>query len=166
MPISDAPSEVGVISGIVRRRCFTAEQKLAIVVGSMQHGISISYVVRQPVSSADMVRGIGHRTMVSPPRRVFRWGRLKSEGDREAVRVDDEAVPAAEARRLEERVRDPGPSFGKKTIAHQQMPDPVCVAGAARRPRRARRDPPGAAYCGAVKMPTWRSGSASKDGFR
>jgi transposase len=42
-----------------------------------------------------------------------------SEGGREAVRADDEVVSAAEARRLEERVRDLERLLGKKTIEHQ-----------------------------------------------
>ncbi len=40
------------------------------------------------------------------PSLVFRWRRLMSEGGHEAVRADDAVVPAAELRRLEERVRD------------------------------------------------------------
>ena len=39
-----------------------------------------------------------------------------SESGREAVRADDEVVPAVEARRLEERVRDLERLLGKKTM--------------------------------------------------
>ncbi len=39
-----------------------------------------------------------------------------SEGGRKAVRADDEVVPAAEARRLEERVRDLERLLGRKTM--------------------------------------------------
>jgi hypothetical protein len=52
VPMSDMFSKVEVISGIVRRRRFTTGQKLAIVAGSMQPGLSMSYVARQPVSFA------------------------------------------------------------------------------------------------------------------
>jgi transposase len=99
--MSDTFSKVEVISGIARRRRFTTEQKLAIVAESMQPGMSMSYVARQ--------HGLS-------PSLVFRWRRLMSEGGREAVRADDDVVPAAEARRLEERVRDLERLLGKKTL--------------------------------------------------
>src|SRR5438067_13579112 len=50
------------------------------------------------------------------PSLVFRWRRLMSEGGREAVRADDEVVPVAELRRLEERVRDLERLLGRKTM--------------------------------------------------
>jgi transposase len=99
--MSDTFSKVELISGVSRRRRFTTEQKLAIVAGSMQPGMSISHVARQHGFSPSM---------------VFRWRRLMSEGGREAVRADDEVVPAAEARRLEERVRDLERLLGRKTM--------------------------------------------------
>ena len=52
--MSDTFSKIEVISGIARRRRFTTEQKLAIVAESMQPGMSMSYVARQPVSVADI----------------------------------------------------------------------------------------------------------------
>jgi transposase len=42
-----------------------------------------------------------------------------SEGGREAVRADDEVVPAAELRRLEERVRDLERLLGRKTMENE-----------------------------------------------
>jgi len=39
-----------------------------------------------------------------------------SEGGREAIRANDEVVPAAELRRLEERVRDLERLLGRKTM--------------------------------------------------
>lgn len=52
--MSETFSPVEVISGVARRRRFTSEQKPAIVAESMQPGMSVSYVVRQPVSFADI----------------------------------------------------------------------------------------------------------------
>ncbi|WP_414653372.1 transposase, partial [Geminicoccus sp.] len=59
--MSDTFSKIEVISRIARRRRFTTEQKLALVAESMQPGMSISYVARQPGLSPSM---------------VFRWRRL------------------------------------------------------------------------------------------
>lgn len=99
--MSDTFSKVEVITGIARRRRFTTEQKLAVVAETMQPGMSLSYVARR--------HGLS-------PSLVFRWRRLTSDGGREAVRADDEVVPAAEVRRLEERVRELERMLGRKTL--------------------------------------------------
>src|SRR5437763_237346 len=80
-PMSDTFSKVEVITGVARRRRFSTDLKLAVIAETMQPGMSISYVARR--------HGLS-------PSLVFRWRRLMSEGGREAVRADDEVVPAAE----------------------------------------------------------------------
>src|SRR5205807_1169740 len=80
--MSDTFSKVEVITGIARRRRFSTDLKLAVVAETMQPGMSISYVARR--------HGLS-------PSLVFRWRRLMSEGGREAVRADDEVVPARRA---------------------------------------------------------------------
>jgi transposase len=99
--MSDTFSRVEVITGVARRRRFTTEQKLAVVAETMQPGMSISYVARR--------HGLS-------PSLVFRWRRLMADGGREAVRADDDVVAAAEARRLEERVRELERQLGRKTL--------------------------------------------------
>ena len=98
--MSDTFSKVEVITGVARRRRFSTDLKLAVVAETMQPGMSISYVARR--------HGLS-------PSLVFRWRQLMSEGGSEAVRADDEVVPAAEVRRLEERVRDLERLLGRKT---------------------------------------------------
>lgn len=99
--MSDTFSRVEVITGVARRRRFTTEQKLAVVTETMQPGVSISYIARR--------HGLS-------PSLVFRWRRLMADGGREAVRADDEVVPAADARRLQERVRELERQLGRKTL--------------------------------------------------
>jgi transposase len=99
--MSDTFSRVEVITGVARRRRFTTEQRLAVVAETMQPGMSISYVARR--------HGLS-------PSLVFRWRRLMADGGREALRADDEVVPAADARRLEERVRELERQLGRKTL--------------------------------------------------
>jgi transposase len=101
MPMSDTFSRVEIITGVARRRRFTTEQKLAVVAETMQPGMSISYVARR--------HGLS-------PSLVFRWRRLMTEGGQEAVRADDDVVPAADVRRLEERVRELERQLGRKTL--------------------------------------------------
>lgn len=99
--MSDTFSKVEIITGVARRRRFTTEQKLAVVSETMQPGMSISYVARR--------HGLS-------PSLVFRWRRLMTEGGHEAVRADDDVVPAADVRRLEERVRELERLLGRKTM--------------------------------------------------
>jgi transposase len=99
--MSDMFSRVEIITGVARRRRFTTEQKLAVVAETMQSGMSISYVARR--------HGLS-------PSLVFRWRRLMTEGGQEAVRADEDVVPAADVRRLEERVRELERQLGRKTL--------------------------------------------------
>jgi hypothetical protein len=68
--MSDTFSRVEVITGVVRRRRFSVELKLALVAETMQPGMSVSYVARR--------HGLS-------PSLLFRWRRLMSEGGKEAV---------------------------------------------------------------------------------
>ena len=99
--MSETFSKVEVITGVARRRRFTTEQKLTLVNETRQPGMSISYVARR--------HGLS-------PSLVFRWRRLMSEGGKQAIRADEDVVPASEARRLEERVRELERLLGRKTM--------------------------------------------------
>jgi len=116
--MSDTFSKVEVITGVARRRRFATDLKLAVVAETMQPGMSISYVARR--------HGLS-------PSLVFRWRRLMSEGGREAVRADDEVVPAAELRRLEERVRDLERLLGRKTMENEILKEALDLARAKKR---------------------------------
>jgi transposase len=98
--MSDTFSKVEVITGVARRRRFPTDQK-AIVAETLQPGMSISYVARR--------HGLS-------PSLVFRWRRLMSEGGKEAIGADEDVVPASEARKLEERVRELEHLLGRKTM--------------------------------------------------
>ena len=67
---------------------------------TLQPGMSISYACRHGLS----------------PSPVFRWRRLMSEGDKQAVRADEDVIAASEVRRLEERVRELERLLGRKTM--------------------------------------------------
>ena len=113
--MSETFSKVEVITGVARRRRFTTEQKLLVVNETLQPGMSISYVARR--------HGLS-------PSLVFRWRRLMSEGGREAVRADDDVVPAAELRRLEERVRDLERLLGRTTMENEILKEALDLARA------------------------------------
>ena len=100
---------------MARRRRFTTEQKLGVVAETMQPGMSISYVARR--------HGLS-------PSLVFRWRRLMTEGGHEAVRADDEVVPASDVRRLEERVRELERLLGRKTLEVEILKEALDLARA------------------------------------
>ena len=111
--MSETFSKVEVITGVARRRRFTTEQKLLVVNETLQPGMSISYVARR------------HRLS---PSLVFRWRRLMSEGDKEAVRVDEDVVAASEVRRLEERVQELERLLGRKTMEVEILKEALDLA--------------------------------------
>ena len=111
--MSDQFSKIEVITGVARRRRFTTEQKLAVVAETMQPGMSISYVARR--------HGLS-------PSLLFRWRQLMSEGGKQAVRVDDEVVGAAEVRRLEEKVRELERMLGRKTMENEILKEALDLA--------------------------------------
>ena len=112
-PMSETFSKVEVITGVARRRRFPMDQKLAVVAETMQPGMSISYVARR--------HGLS-------PSLVFRWRRLMSEGGKEAIRADEEVVPASEARKLEDRVRELERLLGRKTMEVEILKEALDLA--------------------------------------
>jgi len=129
MPMSDTFSRVEIITGIAPRRRFTTEQKLAVVAETMQPGMSISYVARR--------HGLS-------PSLVFRWRRLMTAGGHEAVRADDKVLPAADLRRLEERVRELERQLGRKTLEVEILKEALDLARAKKAISLSRSAPPDA----------------------
>ena len=127
--MSDTFSRVEIITGVARRRRFTTEQKLAVVAETMQPGTSISYVARR--------HGLS-------PSLVFRWRRLMTEGGQQAVSADDEVVPAANLRRLEERVRELERLLGRKTLEVEILKEALDLARSKKLISLSRSVPPGA----------------------
>jgi transposase len=113
--MSETFSKIEVISGVARRRRFPTEQKVAVVAETMQPGMSISYVARR--------HGLS-------PSLVFRWRRLMSEGGKEAIHADEDVVPASEARKLAERVRELERLLGRKTMEVEILKEALDLARA------------------------------------
>lgn len=99
--MSDDYRRIEVITGTVRRRRWTTEQKLRIIEESFEAGASVSEVARR--------NGVA-------PNLLFRWRRLMAEGGTVAVGSDEDVIAASEVRRLEERVRELERLLGKKTM--------------------------------------------------
>ena len=112
-PMSETFSKVEVITGVARRRRFPMDQKLAVVAETMQPGMSISDVARR--------HGLS-------PSLVFRWRRLMSEGGKQAIRADEEVVPASGS----PQARGPRPRLerllGRKTMEVEILKEALDLA--------------------------------------
>ena len=99
--MSKPVERVEIISGIYRRRRYTAEEKVRLVEQTMQPGMTVSAVAR--------LHGVA-------PSLLFQWRRRMTEGGQEAVRADEEVVPLSRVRELEGRVRELERLLGRKTM--------------------------------------------------
>ena len=102
---------VEILSGVQRRRRYTAEQKMAFVHEAMQPGMTISYVARR--------HGIS-------PSLIFGWRRRMKEGGKEAIRADDEVVARAEVLNLQKRIRELERVLGRRIRNGDPRQDPSC----------------------------------------
>ena len=99
--MSDDSQRIELITGTVRRRHWTTEQKLQIIEESFQPGESVSSAARR--------RGVA-------PNLLYRWRRLMTEGGAAAVGLDEPVGESSEMRRLEDRIRDLERLLGRKTM--------------------------------------------------
>lgn len=104
---------IEVVSSVQRRRRWTLAEKLHAVEESSLPGTSVSFVARK--------HGIS-------PSLLFRWRKLMTEGGKEAVRVDDEVVGAAEVRELKREIRELQRLLGKKTLENEILKEALDVA--------------------------------------
>lgn len=106
----DEFQRIEVITGVARRRRWSAEQKLRIVEESFASGESVSVVARR--------YGVA-------PNLLFRWRRLMSEGGAAAVSADDGVTSNTEVRKLEERIRELERQLGRKTLEVEILKEAV-----------------------------------------
>ncbi len=103
------------MTGVARRRRWTAEQKLRIVEESFQSGETVSVVARR--------YGVA-------PNLLFRWRRLMSEGGAAAVAADDGVTGNGEVRKLEDRIRELERQLGRKTLEVEILKEAMAKARA------------------------------------
>lgn len=104
---------VEVLTGIQRRRRWSAEQKKAMVLETEQPGMSVSVVARK---------------YEVQPNQLFRWRRLFHEGALTAVRAEEELVPSSEVKELKRRIRELECMLGRKTMETEILKDALEIA--------------------------------------
>ena len=97
--MSNAYRHVELLTGDVRRRRWTTEQKLTIIEQSFEPGETVSSTARR--------HGVA-------PNLLYRWRRLLSEGGAAAVDSDEPVVGNSEVKKLEDRVRTSPRSAGTR----------------------------------------------------
>ena len=99
--MSKPVERVEVVTGRERRRRYTAEEKVRLVEETAKPGMTVSAVAR--------LHGVS-------PSLLFGWRRRMAEGGLEAVRADEDVVPASRVRDLEAKVRELERLLGRKTM--------------------------------------------------
>jgi transposase len=105
--MSKPVERVEVITGRERRRRYTAEEKVRLVEETTRPGMTVSAVAR--------LHGL-ISFGAQPPSLLFGWRRRMAEGGLEAVRADEDVVPASRVRDLEAKVRELERLLGRKTM--------------------------------------------------
>ncbi|MBA8852238.1 transposase [Ochrobactrum intermedium] len=99
--MSNEYRHVELLTGDVRRRRWTTEQKLTIIEQSFEPGETVSSTARR--------HGVA-------PNLLYRWRRLLSEGGAAAVDSDEPVVGNSEVKKLEDRIRELERMLGRKTM--------------------------------------------------
>ena len=112
--MSNEYRHVELLTGDVRRRRWTTEQKLTIIEQSFEPGETAR---RHGVA----------------PNLLYRWRRLLSEGGAAAVDSDEPVVGNSEVKKLEDRVRELERMLGRKTMEVEILREALSKADSKKR---------------------------------
>ena len=101
MSMTNPSNRVEVNTSIQRRRRWTGLEKVRMVEGTFEPGMTVSLVARQ--------HGVA-------PNQLFTWRRLVTQGSLTAAGSGEEVVPASQYRALQNQVRELHRLLGKKTL--------------------------------------------------
>jgi transposase len=99
--MTNPSNRVEVNTSIQRRRRWTGLEKVRMVEGTFEPGMTVSLVARQ--------HGVA-------PNQLFTWRRLVTQGSLTAAGSGEEVVPASQYRALQNQVRELHRLLGKKTL--------------------------------------------------
>jgi transposase len=104
---------IEVITSVQRRRCWSAEQKQALVPEAEQPGMSISLVARK--------YGI-------QPNQLFKWQRLMQKGASIALGANEPVFAVSEVRALRAEILELERLLGKKTMDVEILKEGLRIA--------------------------------------
>ena len=105
--------KIEVITGVQRRRRYSAQEKAFMVAECEQPGMSVSLVARRHGISASL---------------LFRWKKLMKDGGMSAIESGDEVVSASEVKALNKKVRELERMLGRKTMEAEILREALEVA--------------------------------------
>jgi transposase len=103
---------IKVITGVERRRKFTAQEKQALVEEGLEPGNSFSAVARK--------HGIS-------PSLIFNWRRRMKEGQIAAIQADDAVVPLSELKRAQAEIKQLQRLVGKQAMHLEVLKEAVTL---------------------------------------
>src|SRR5687768_1907644 len=109
---------IDILSGLERRRRWTAAEKVAIVNETYEPGVTVSLVARR--------HGIA-------PNQLFHWRKLAAQGALTAAGRGEEVVPASDFRALQNQVRELQRLLGKKTLEAEVLKEALEVVDSKKR---------------------------------
>lgn len=116
--MSNEYRRIELMTGDVRRRRWTTDQKLAIIEQSFEPGETVSSTARR--------HGVA-------PNLLYRWRKLLSEGGAAAVDSDEPVVGNSQVKKLEERVRELERILGRKTMEVEILREALSKADSKKR---------------------------------
>jgi transposase len=105
--------EVKLIAGVERRRCWSTQEKKAILDEVCQNGASVSQIARK--------YGIN-------PSQLFKWKRLMEAGALQGIASQDELVPKSVVKELEKRIADLERLVGKKSLEIEILHEAIKIS--------------------------------------
>ena len=109
----DIDRPVEVITGVQRRRRWTAHEKFELVKRTFEPGMSVSYVAREAGVAASQ---------------LFHWRKAYVEGSLVAVGSNEQVVPASELQEAMKRIKLLEAALGRKTLENEILKDAVDFA--------------------------------------
>lgn len=116
--MSNEYRHVELLTGDVRRRRWTTEQRLTIIEQSFEPGETVSSTARH--------HGV-------TPNLLYRWCRLLSEGGAAAVDSDDPVIGNSEVKKPEDRVRELERMLSRKTMEVEILREALSKADSKKR---------------------------------
>ncbi len=115
MPMPSGKNKIEVITGVERRRRWSAQEKLEWVRRTMEPVMTVSLVAREAGITASQ---------------LFQWRKAYTEGSLVAVGANEPVVPASDLQDAMKRLKQLEAALGRKTLENEILKEAVDFAKA------------------------------------